>query len=182
MLEIEQTKTEKDLEKLSLQQQSTQKLNNIKEQYQQEQSIESNQFQEHNHHQQLIHPQDHKQDQYEDNEQNQRGFFQSLRDLFVPIQYSSPSLPINSISNSSSTIERDRIENFGFNKSPDENVINQMIRTTRPYSQTEFNQSEYSRNESNNSCEFVPASNMIHYSNLLHGIYLYIDQNVTLTN
>ncbi|CAF3745431.1 unnamed protein product [Rotaria sp. Silwood1] len=79
-------------------------------------------------------------------------------------------------------IERDRINHFGRYKSSDEADIRAMIRTSRPYSSTEFNQSEYSRNESNNSCEFVPVSNMIHYDHLLHGISLYIDQNVTLTD
>jgi hypothetical protein len=57
-----------------------------------------------------------------------------------------------------------------------------MISTSRPYSQREFNQSESTRHEINNSCEFVPSSNMIRYENLLNGIPLFIDKNVILTN
>ncbi len=56
-----------------------------------------------------------------------------------------------------------------------------MIGTSRPYSQREFNQSEYSRNETKNSCEFIPKSNTIRYWNL-HEISLYVDRNVSIIN
>ena len=104
--------------------------------------------------------------------------------LLIPLPSPSviPSLPNNPISKTSSTVERDRIHNFGQYKSSDDNDINRMIGHSRPYSGKEFNQSEHSINEINNSCEFVPSSNMIRYSSLLNGIPLYIDMNVTLTN
>jgi hypothetical protein len=57
-----------------------------------------------------------------------------------------------------------------------------MISSSRPYSQKEYHQSEANRHEINNSCEFVPLSDMIRYENLLHGIPLFIDKNVTITN
>ncbi len=57
-----------------------------------------------------------------------------------------------------------------------------MISTSRPYSQRVFNLAETSRDENNNSCEFISQSNMIRYENLLREISLFIDQNVTLTN
>ncbi|CAF4112088.1 unnamed protein product [Rotaria sp. Silwood2] len=79
------------------------------------------------------------------------------------------------------TIERNRIDNFGRNKSEDDADINRMIQATRPYSQMEFDQTEHFINENNTSCENVPAANMIRYNKLLHGIPLYIDQNVKLT-
>lgn len=81
-----------------------------------------------------------------------------------------------------SSIQRDRVENFRHHQTEDDTDIRAMIRTSRPYAQTEFNQPEYSRNEVNNSCEFVPAANMIRCSTLFHGIALYIDRNVQLTN
>ncbi|CAF3159133.1 unnamed protein product [Rotaria sp. Silwood2] len=122
-------------------------------------------------------------DQNQQNDQIQRGFFQSLKDFLVPNRYSSSSsFSNNSIENISSTIERDRINNFGQNKSFDEADIRTMIRTSRTYSAKEFNQSEHSRNESNNSCEYIPPSNMIRYDHLLYGISLYIDCNLTLTD
>lgn len=96
--------------------------------------------------------------------------------------YSSSSLPTNSVENVFSQVERNRISHFGRHTSSHESDIDQMIRTSRPYSQTEFQRSEYSRNESNNLCEFVPASDMIRHPTLLHGIALYLDRNVTLTN
>ena len=89
---------------------------------------------------------------------------------------------IDSIENLSSQVERNRIYHFGRHQSLNEADIDAMIQTSRPYSQMEFNRSEYSRHETNNLCEFVPASNMIRYETLLHGIPLYIDRNVTLTN
>ena len=97
-----------------------------------------------------------------------------------PVRYSSTST--NSIQDHSSTIERNCIPNFGQYKSQDEADINLMIRTSRPYSHKEFNQIQHSKTEINNSCEFVPTSNMIRYDDLLHGIPLYIDRNVQLTN
>jgi hypothetical protein len=57
-----------------------------------------------------------------------------------------------------------------------------MIETSRPYSQKQFSQSEQSKIETNNSCEFIPASNMIRYEQMFNQIPLYIDQNVTITN
>lgn len=57
-----------------------------------------------------------------------------------------------------------------------------MIRTSRPYSSTEINESEHSVHETNQSCEFVSASSMIRYDHLLHGVSLYTDRNVTLTD
>ena len=89
---------------------------------------------------------------------------------------------INSIENLSSQIERDRIYHFQRYQSSNEGDIDIMLRTSRPYSQMEFNRSESSRQEMNNSCEFIPASNMIRHETLFHGIPLYIDRNVTLTN
>jgi hypothetical protein len=99
--------------------------------------------------------------------------------LLVPNNYSSPS---PSIENLKSEIVNDRIENFGLYQSNDENDINRMISTSKPYSQRQFNQPETSRYEENNSCEFVPESNLIRYSNLLHGIPLFIDKNVIVTD
>ncbi|CAF1073633.1 unnamed protein product [Rotaria sordida] len=156
-LQNEQTKIEKNVQKPSLQHQ--------------EQSFQLQEVQQINH----------KLEQHQQNDQVHRGFFQSLKDFLVPIRYSPSSLPNNSVDNISSIVERDCINHFGRYKSSDEADIEAMIRTSRSYSATEFNQSEHSRNESNNSCEFVPASTMIRYDHYLHGISLYIDRNVTLT-
>lgn len=82
----------------------------------------------------------------------------------------------------SSKIERDRINNFIENKFNNDNDINRMISSSRSYSQREFNQIESSRHEINNSCEFIPKSNMIRYEKLLNGIPLFIDTNLILTN
>ena len=41
-----------------------------------------------------------------------------------------------------------------------------MISLSRPYSKTQFNQSQTTRQEINNSCEFIPESSMICYQNL----------------
>ncbi|CAF3429660.1 unnamed protein product [Rotaria socialis] len=134
------------------------------------------------------------QEQYQQNILNQRGLFQSLKDLLAPMQLSTPSAALppppptatnpkaGSVENISSTIERTPIENFGQFKSEDDADIEKMIRTSRPYSQMEFNQREHSKTENNSSCEYVPATNMIRYDKLLHGIPLYIDRNVKLTN
>ncbi|CAF4923582.1 unnamed protein product, partial [Rotaria sp. Silwood1] len=151
LLQNEQTKAEKDVQKSSLQPFEPQENHKLTEQNQQ-------------------------------NDQVQRGFFQNWKDLLVPIRYSSSSVSNNSVENISSTVEKDRINHFGRYKSSDEADIKAMIRTSRSYSSIEFNQSEHSRNETNNSCEFVPASNMIRYDHLLHGIPLYIDRNVPLTD
>ncbi|CAF2792873.1 unnamed protein product [Rotaria sp. Silwood2] len=157
---------------------------------QQEQTLQVEKLQQY--HQQEFQKQLNKQqEQYQQNLQTPRGLFQSLKDLLVPIQLpssssSSPALPIpsqsQSVENISSTIERNRIDHFGRYKSTDDADIDKMIRTTRSYSQMEFNQTEHSRNENNTSCEFVPAANMIRYDKLFHGIPLYIDRNVKLTN
>ncbi len=100
----------------------------------------------------------------------------------VPIQYPSPSIPPNPIENVGNRIEINRVNNFGEYKCNDDNDISRMISTSRPYLKRELNQSESSRHEINNSCEFIPESNMIRYSNLLNGIVLFIDKNVTLTD
>jgi hypothetical protein len=101
--------------------------------------------------------------------------------LLAPMRHSSnPS--IDSIENLSSRVERDRIYHFGRHQSSNEADIDVMIRTSRRYSQMEFNRSEHLRNETNNLCEFVPASNMIRYKTLIDGLPLYVDQNITLTN
>lgn len=111
--------------------------------------------------------------------------------LLVPMQVPSPTNPLpspainrpsESMENISSTVEAKPITNFGQNKSEDDVDIDKIIRTSRPYSQMELNQTEHSKIETNNSCEFVPASNMIRYDKLLNGIPLYIDRNVKLTN
>jgi hypothetical protein len=57
-----------------------------------------------------------------------------------------------------------------------------MISKSRPYSKREFNQEETTQHEINNSCEFIPSSNLIRYDNLLNGIPIFIDTNIKLTN
>jgi len=57
-----------------------------------------------------------------------------------------------------------------------------MIGRSRPYTQREFNQKECLRNEINNSCEFIPSSNLILYENRLHEIPLYIDSGKKIWN
>ncbi|CAF4644267.1 unnamed protein product [Rotaria sp. Silwood1] len=66
----------------------------------------------------------------------------------------------NSIKNLSNRIERNHVKNFDRYKNEDEST----------------------RNAINESCEFIPSSNMIRYSNLLHGILLYVDININSTN
>ncbi|CAF5105576.1 unnamed protein product [Rotaria sp. Silwood1] len=66
----------------------------------------------------------------------------------------------NSIKNLSNRIERNHVQNFDRYKNEDEST----------------------RNAINESCEFIPSSNMIRYSNLLHGILLYVDININSTN
>ncbi|CAF3413331.1 unnamed protein product [Rotaria socialis] len=51
-----------------------------------------------------------------------------------------------------------------------------MIEKSKSYSPEEFNQKESTLNKINNSSEFIPAST------ILHGILLYVDINVNLTN
>jgi hypothetical protein len=102
--------------------------------------------------------------------------------LLIGNEYSSSAIKSNSIENLSSKIESNRINNFGEYKCNDDNDINRMISTSRPYSKREFNQPETSQHEINNSCEFIPSSNMIRYTTLLHDIPLYIDINVPITN
>lgn len=60
--------------------------------------------------------------------------------------------------------------------------MNELIGRSRPYVKTELNQAEHSKVEVNNSCEFVPATNMIRYESVFHGIPLYVDRNVTVTS
>jgi hypothetical protein len=102
--------------------------------------------------------------------------------LLIGNEYSSSAIKSNSIENLSSKIESNRINNFGEYKCNDDNDINRMISTSRPYSKREFNQPETSQHEINNSCEFIPSSNLIRYDNLLNGIPIFIDTNVKLTN
>ena len=102
--------------------------------------------------------------------------------LIPPSQSPSSSNGNNQRENLESAIEINRVNNFGLYKSSDENDISRMISTSRPYSGREFNQVESSRQETNNSCEFVPSSNMIRHETLLHGLALFIDQNVQLTS
>jgi hypothetical protein len=97
--------------------------------------------------------------------------------ILVPYQYSN-----NSTENVRSEIENNRISDFGENGINEDNDINEMMKRSRPYSKTEFNQPESTRYEVNNSCELIPSSSMIRYEKDFYGIYLFIDQNVQLTN
>jgi hypothetical protein len=105
----------------------------------------------------------------------------NVRIVFSILVSARPS-PIDSVQHTESTVERNRVNNFQQHQADDDADMRAMIQTSRPYAQSEFNQAEYSRNESNNSCEYVPATNMIRYSDLFHGIPLYFDRQVTLTN
>ncbi|CAF1449927.1 unnamed protein product [Rotaria sp. Silwood1] len=79
-----------------------------------------------------------------------------------------PSLSSNgTVESISSTMERDRVNNFGAYKSSDNGDIRRMIGTNRHYSQRRFNLSQQSRHENNNACEFILASSVIRYSNIL---------------
>ncbi|CAF4397636.1 unnamed protein product, partial [Adineta steineri] len=91
-------------------------------------------------------------------------------------EYSSP------IEKYSSNIERNCIDDFREHQSLNKIDINQMLKTSRSYFQNEFHQSECSRQENNNLCEYVPSSNMIRHETLFHNIPLYIDENVRITN
>ncbi|CAF4631413.1 unnamed protein product, partial [Rotaria sp. Silwood2] len=104
---------------------------------------------------------------------------QQILDLSSPLPAPSSN---GSVENISSTIGRDRVNHFGEYISSDNGDIRRMIGTSLPYSQREFNQSEYSRHENNNSFEFISASNMIRYSSLLREISPYINRNLPITN
>jgi hypothetical protein len=80
------------------------------------------------------------------------------------------------------TVEIDRIKNFQQHHARDDADLLVMIRTSRPYVQSQFNQPEYLKTESNNSCESVPAANMTRYQDVFYSIPLYTERNVTLTN
>ena len=82
--------------------------------------------------------------------------------------------------NLSSEIKRNEIRDFGECQTDDENDIRKMIQSSRSYTENHFNQVEHSRNEINNSCEFIPSSNMIRFSKLFSGIPLYFDENIHL--
>ncbi|CAF3389350.1 unnamed protein product, partial [Rotaria sp. Silwood2] len=78
--------------------------------------------------------------------------------------------------------QQHRVNHFGEYISSDNGDIRRMIGASLPYSQREFNQSEYSRHENNNSFEFISASNMIRYSSLLREISPCINRNLPITN
>lgn len=99
-----------------------------------------------------------------------------------PIPMSSSSNSLNRIETTRSNIERDRIENFSKSKSNDENEINRIRNKSRPYSSNEFIEREHSINEINNSCEFIPESNMIRYSSLFNQIPLYLDKTISIND
>jgi hypothetical protein len=112
---------------------------------------------------------------------------ENLRDIWKHLMFFSLLVPVRSpsndpIENVESTVTRDRIKNFGGDQLDDESDIRSMIGTSRPYTQSQFNQPEYSRTEVNNSCEYLPSSNMTRSDHLFHGIPLYVDQKVTITN
>ena len=102
-----------------------------------------------------------------------------------------PEVPLSSSSSSSnaggggehvqSEMRRDRVDDFRQGQQDEENVLRQMIGHSRSYVQPQFNQVEHSRSETNNSCEYVPASNLIRYGQLFSGIPLYLDNRVLLT-
>ncbi|CAF3877971.1 unnamed protein product [Rotaria sp. Silwood1] len=90
-----------------------------------------------------------------------------LQSLCAPDE---PALTLSSngtVESISSTMERDRVNNFGAYKSSDNGDIRRMIGTNRHYSQRRFNLSQQSRHENNNACEFILASSVIRYSNIL---------------
>ena len=94
-----------------------------------------------------------------------------------------PSEPMrNSNENLQSEIKRNRVTDFGESVMNEDDDINEMMKRSRPYSKREFNQSESTQYETNNSCEFIPSSSMIRYEKDFYGIYLFIDKNVQLTN
>jgi hypothetical protein len=75
-----------------------------------------------------------------------------LFSLFLPVQVSSSQSrdSLNgSVENLRNEMKIDCVNNFGEYKSSDDGDIHRMIGTSRPYSQREFNQSEYSKYENN---------------------------------
>jgi hypothetical protein len=80
-----------------------------------------------------------------------------------------------------SEMRRDRVDDFRQGQQDEENVLRQMIGHSRSYVQPQFNQVEHSRSETNNSCEYVPASNLLRYGQLFAGIPLYLDDRVLIT-
>ena len=80
-----------------------------------------------------------------------------------------------------SEMRRDRVDDFRQGQEDEENVLRQMIGHSRSYVQPQFNQVEHSRSETNNSCEYVPASNLIRSGHLFAGIPLYLDDRVLIT-
>lgn len=56
-----------------------------------------------------------------------------------------------------------------------------MLRKTRPYASKEMIQNETYKEENNNSCEYIPSSNLIRYEYLLNGISFFYDQNIQIT-
>lgn len=84
--------------------------------------------------------------------------------------------------NFQSNIQINRQNNFNENKLNDDNDINLMISSSKPYLDKQLIEKEKSKYEINNSCEYIPSSNMIRYEKLLNGISLYIDINVILNN
>ena len=93
----------------------------------------------------------------------------------------SPSAPTRYTSTTTNN-SIERISHFGHQHSSQEAVIDRMIRTSRPYLQTEFRQPEHSREETNNLCEFIPSSNMVRHQTCFHEIPLFVDENVILTD
>ncbi|UJR19550.1 hypothetical protein I4U23_022680 [Adineta vaga] len=103
------------------------------------------------------------------------GFPQNIQDFLSPMSN-------ESFQKYSSNIERDFIDDFRKDQSLNPIDMDQMIKTSRSYSQNEFHHTDSSRYETNNSCECIPSSNMLRYPILLHNIPLYIDENVLVTN
>ncbi|CAF2778683.1 unnamed protein product [Rotaria sp. Silwood2] len=197
-LPISQIKTEETKQIRSIQQEAQVQQNSQKKSQeriiprqkqplqQQEQTLEVEKLQQY-YQQEFLKQINNKQEEHQQNLQLSRGLFQNLKDskstaASSPSSLSSRPSQSQSVENISSTIETNRIDNFGRYKSTDDANIDRTIRTTRSYSQMEFNQIEHSKTENNSSCEFVPASNMIRYDKLLHGISLYINRNVKLTD
>ena len=75
-------------------------------------------------------------------------------------------------------VKSERIENFNTHQSNDDEEINEIIRKTRPYSSNQFIQNQSYKEETNNSCEFVPSANFIRYENLLNGMSFYYDEKI----
>jgi hypothetical protein len=71
--------------------------------------------------------------------------------------------------------------NFGENKSTKTSLLSAIIQTGRPYTQSELNNEEHVRSETNTSCQTVPAAHMTRYKDVFHGIPLYVENQVTIT-